>query len=290
MTILEKTPTRLVVQAGPQTGKFLVAVFMLVISGFMIIGPQSTVFTCQRHDDGTGECTLNEYRLIGSSQLSFKLEAIQAVTIETSYTTNRGNRVTIYELTLKMATGKFKLSANNLQTQQYQSAEQINAFLQDTTQRELEIKPNAGMDFLPFGLIFIALAAWQGGVALLVSTLTFDRAAAQLTIKHHWLITRATTYPLAKVESTRLVVTPASRRQRETKSVYILMKSGELLSTSMPYQDGLMPTIRAYLETPKPAATEADKPPAPHSPQPAHRVKYRRAKRPKHDSPTTPQN
>jgi len=146
MTILEKTPTRLVVQSGPNAGRFLVAVFMLVISGFMVIGPQSTVLNCQRHDNGTGECILNEYRLIGSSRLSFKLEAIQAATIETSYTVNRGNQVTIYELTLKTPTGKFKLSANNLQTQQYQAADRINAFLQDPSQRELEIKPNASMD------------------------------------------------------------------------------------------------------------------------------------------------
>ncbi len=283
MTILEKTPTRLVIQSGPKVGRLLAAVFMLVISGFMLIGPQSAVFSCQRHDDGTGECTLNEYRLIGSSQLSFKLEAIQAVTVETSYTLSRGNRVTIYELTLKTPTGTFKLSANNLQTQQYQSAERINAFLKDTRQREFEIKPNVSMDFLPFSLIFMAMAAWQGGVALLVSTLTFDRAAAELTIKHHWLITRATTYPLAKVESTRLVVTPASRHQRETKSVHILMKSGDMLSTSMPYQDGLMPTIRDYLEKPKPAATEPANQPAPRAPQPARRVKYRRARQPKHE-------
>jgi hypothetical protein len=288
MTILEKTPTRLTLQAGPNGGKFFIAVFMLVISGFMLIGPQSTVFTCQRHDDGTGECILNEYRLIGSSQLSFKLEAIQAVTIETSYTTSRGQSVTIYELILKTSTGKFKLSANNLQTQQYQSAERINAFLQDTTQRGLEIKPNAGMDFLPFGLIFMAMAAWQGGVALLVSTLTFDRATAQLTITHHWLMKRAKTYPLAQVGGTRLVVTPASRQQRETKSVHIQMKSGELLPTALPYEDGLMPTIRAYLEPEFPAAPAKPKTvqsSAP-APQPAHRVKYRRAKRTNHDQPT----
>ena len=179
MTILEKTPTRLIVQSGPNGGRFLFAVLMLVISGFMLIGPQSTVFNCQRHADGTGECTLNEYRLIGSSQLSFKLEAIQAATIETRYTTSRGNRVTIYELTLKTPTGNFKLSANNLQTQQYQAAERINAFLKDTRQRELEIKPNVSMDLWPFSLIFMAMAAWQGGVALLVSTLEFTRATAQ---------------------------------------------------------------------------------------------------------------
>ena len=280
MTILEQTPTRLVIRSGPQAGRFLIAVFMLVISGFILIGPQSTVLNCQRHDDGTGECILNEYRLIGSSQLSFKLEAIQAVTVETSYTLSRGNRVTIYELTLKTSNGKFKLSANNLQTQQYQAAERINAFLKDTRQREFEIKPNVGMDFLPFSLIFMAMAAWQGGVALLVSTLTFDRAAAQLTVKHHWLITRATTYPLAKVESTRLVIIPASRNQRETKTVRILMKSGDTLSTSLPYQDGLMPTIRDYLEKPKPATTEPAKTPAA---KPVHRVKYRRARRPKHE-------
>ena len=285
MTILEKTPTRLVVQAGPHAGRFLIAVFMLVISGFMVIGPQSTVLNCQRHDDGTGECILNEYRLIGTSQLSFKLEAIQAVTIEIRYTTHRGNQVTLYELTLKTSTGKFKLSANNLQTQQYQAADQINAFLKDTSQRELEIKPNASMDFLPFSLIFIAVAAWQGGVALLVSTLEFDRATALLTVRHYWLITRTTTYPLAKVDSTRLVVIPASRHQRETKTVRILMKSGDMLSTSLPYQDGLMPTIRAYLETSQPVATPSatDKQSAPPVPKPARRVKYRRAKRPTHD-------
>jgi len=131
----------------------------------------------------------------------------------------------------------------------------------------------------------MAVVAWQGGVALLVSTLEFDRAAAQLTIKHYWLLTRTKTYPLATVDSTRLVVTPASRYQRETKSVYILMKSGDMLSTSVPYQDGLMPTIRAYLETPQPVATSsaAEKQSAPPVPKPARRVKYRRAKHTNHD-------
>lgn len=285
MTILEKTPTRLIVQSGPNGGRFLFAVLMLAISGFMLIGPQSTAFNCQRHADGTGECTLNEYRLIGSSQLSFKLEAIQAATIETRYTTSRGNRVTIYELTLKTPTGNFKLSANNLQTQQYQAAERINAFLKDTRQRELEIKPNVSMDLWPFSLIFMAMAAWQGGVALLVSTLEFNRDTAQLTVKHYWLTTRTKIYPLAKVDGTRLVVTPASRQQRETRSVHILMKSGELLPTSLPYEDGLMPTIRAYLEPEFPAApakTKTAQSSAP-APRPAHRVKYRRARRPNHD-------
>lgn len=285
MTILEQTPTRLVIRSGPKVDRFLVAVFLLVVGSQMLANVQSTVFTCQRNDDGSGQCTLTEYRLFDTTAQNFQLEAIQAAKINTSSTASRGGRTANYELTLQTTTGNFNLFANSLLTQQYEAADRINMFLRYTGQRELEIEPSADTSILPFSLVFMAVAAWQVGTALLVSTLAFDRSTAQLTIRNHWLITRTAIYPLVKVAGTTLVVTPANRYQRETKTVRILMKSGDVLSTSMPYEDGLIPTIRAYLEPEFPAAPAKPttvQSPAP-APQPAHRVKYRRAKRSNHD-------
>jgi hypothetical protein len=284
MTILEKTPTRLVVQSGPNAGRFMLALVMVLFSGAIFLTGQSPVFACQRQADGTGQCTLTEYYLITTTAQSFKLDAITNARVYVTYGGTSSRPRTFYKLTIQVANSVIPL-ANNNHPEQYQSADRINAFLTDPNQRELEIKPNANVNLLPFGLVFAATVIGLGGGALLISTYIFDQIAGQFIIQKQWLFTAATPYPLDQVRDLELEVRPATRRQPEQKIVHIVFRSGLRIATPLPYELGLISTIRAYLKPIHPVVApelETDKPIRPTA-KPVRRVKYRRAKRPNHD-------
>ncbi len=289
MTILEKTPTRLVVQSGPHAGRFLVAVFMLVIIVIMLVSTQSPTFACQRNDDGSGQCTLTEYRLIDTTAQSFQLTDISNAQVSTEPGEYRGRPKTYYKLTVQVGDSVVPVATND-RPEQYQTARQINAFLSDPTQRRLEIKPNANASFPLVELVAAATALWLGGSALLITIFIFDRSTGQLSIRDKWLRSRTTTYSLSDVDHLQVKVIPASRQQRESRIIHIILKSGRMLPDSLPHSEGLMRTIRLYLNPAAPSHAQPEqlavKTPNQATPRPIHRVKYRRAKQPKHDSST----
>lgn len=283
MTILEKTPTRLTLQAGPNGGRFMLAVFMLLFCGLIFLIGQSPVLACRRHEDSTGECALTHYFLIFTTAQHFKLDEITAARVDTEVGSYHGRAVTYYKLILKVGGTNISVASNN-HVEQYQSADRINAFLIDPNQRDLEIKPNVDVSLLPFGLVFAATMIALGGSALLISTYIFDQTAGQFIIQKQWLFTTATSYPLDQIRDLELEVRPATRRQPEQKIVHIVFRSGLRLTTPLPYELALISTIRSNLKPAAPPQAEPE-PVAAKMPatKPIHRVKYRRAQRTNHD-------
>ncbi len=282
MTILDQTPTRLIIRTGPKIVQFFIALAMLAFMCVFAFAQHSTGLTCRRVPDGTGECTMTEYRLIGNSRQSYNLRAIQSAQVQSRAGSYRGNPTTSYVLVLQVSNSTVTVSDKDSKTEQYQAASRINSFLTDPNQQTLEMPPASDSVFLVFGLVFVVSVAWYGGTALEVATFTFDKEENSLIIQQRRLVTHTAHYALTDIDDLWLEVQPASRQSPAVKTVYLMLSSGKQVATLLP--PNLMATIRPYLKPSKPAASTAQ---TAHTQRPAKHFKYRRVKHTASDEPPT---
>lgn len=218
-------------------GIFLFGVFFVIAGLFPIVFIAKThSFTCQRIDPKQGMCNLEESGLLGSSTTSIPLNALQGANVQESDDT--------YKVVISTSQGSLPLTSYSSSgvSEKETDASQINAFVQDSSQRSLIIrKDTRWLGYLIGGIFILVGGGLVVGLAG-ITTLSFDKSGNIMTLKRQKLIgTEIITYPISQISGVKLesnISTDSDGDRSETYRITFKLKLGKVIPLTSYYSSG----------------------------------------------------